>query len=88
MTDTPAKGSPEEQAAMLAWLDEVADALGLDRETGRAALGDVLALTSTIAHNRSRPAAPVTAFLIGLVAGREDAEASSLIAQIRQLAEQ
>lgn len=82
----PAKGSPEEKQAMDAWLDEVTDALGLDRAMVQATVGDVLRLTGTVAHNRSRPAAPVTSFLIGLAAGGDTDVARELIAKIGDLA--
>lgn len=86
MNSTPAKGSPEEKAAMLAWLDDVADQLGIDRDEERALVGEILQLTSTVAHDRSRPAAPVTAFLIGLAAGRAGTDPTELIAAVRKRA--
>lgn len=87
----PAKGSPEEKVAMLAWLTEVAGELDLDGSLVDATVGDVLKLTSTVAHDRSRPAAPVTAFLIGLAAGRQagpDATDEELAAAARTLVSQ
>lgn len=84
----PAKGSPEEKAAMLAWLAEVAAELDLDPSMVDATVGDVLALTGTVAHDRSRPAAPVTSFLIGLAAGRRvdsDASDADLLAAAQRL---
>jgi hypothetical protein len=86
MNSIPAKGSPEEKAAMLAWLDDVADQLGIDRDEERALVADILQLTSTDAHDRSRPAAPVTAFLIGLAAGRAGSDPAELIAAVRERA--
>lgn len=85
--NTPAKGSPEEKQAMLAWIDEVAGVLDLDRSVVDAAVGDVLKLTSSVAHNRSRPAAPVTAFLIGLAAGQQGKDPAGLLAEITALAQ-
>lgn len=67
---TPAKGSPEEMQSAHAWLDQVASELGLPDEVVRTNVKGILDLTSAVAHNRSRPAAPVTAFLVGLAAGR------------------
>ncbi|MDN6815090.1 MAG: DUF6457 domain-containing protein, partial [Corynebacterium variabile] len=84
MNSTPAKGSPEEKAAMLAWLDDVADQLGIDHDEERALVGEILQLTSTVAHDRSRPAAPVTAFLIGLAAVRAGTDPTELIAAVRE----
>lgn len=56
------------------WIDEVA------RELGIGELGDlvdpsvvqpmVLDLTRDVAHGVARPAAPITAYLLGLAAGR------------------
>jgi hypothetical protein len=67
---TPRKGSPEEMTSAHAWLSQVAEELGLPADTARRSVKDVLDLTAAVAHNRSRPAAPVTAFLIGLAAGQ------------------
>ncbi|OLT56215.1 hypothetical protein BJF89_12440 [Corynebacterium sp. CNJ-954] len=66
---SPAKGSPEEMLSAHAWLDQVASELGLPEEVVRTNIKGILDLTSAVAHNRSRPAAPVTAFLVGLAAG-------------------
>ena len=49
-------------------------------------VGEILQLTSTVAHDRSRPAAPVTAFLIGLAAGRAGTDPTELIAAVRERA--
>ncbi|WP_312977831.1 DUF6457 domain-containing protein [Corynebacterium sp.] len=67
---SPKKGSPEEMQSAHAWLDRVASELGLPDEVVRTNIKGILDLTSAVAHNRSRPAAPVTAFLVGLAAGR------------------
>lgn len=51
------------------WVDELAAALQVD-----ASLADVdvlLDLARDAAHQVARPAAPLTAFLVGLAAGRE-----------------
>jgi hypothetical protein len=64
------KDSPEEMQSAHAWLEQVAGELGLPQDAARAQVKGVLDLTSAVAHNRSRPAAPVTAFLVGLAAGR------------------
>lgn len=76
-TSMPAKGSPEEMQSAHAWLEEVAESLGIDPALQQHTVGDVLKLTSVVAHNRSRPAAPVTAFLIGLAAGQRSATADA-----------
>lgn len=51
-----------------AWIEHVCPALGID--PGTLDRDQVLDLTRDVAHNVDRPAAPLTAFLVGLVAGR------------------
>ena len=63
--------SPE-ATGMSAWVDAVAQELGLAGIGGASVVDLVLDLTSDVAHGVDRPAAPVTAFLIGLAAGRAD----------------
>lgn len=54
------------------WLAAVAKELGVAPEAVRSLVGDVLDLTAAVAHNGpSRPAAPTTAFLVGLAAGQQ-----------------
>lgn len=48
------------------WLEEAAGTLGLDKGEATALVRELLDLTKDVAHNRSRPAAPLTAFLVGL----------------------
>ncbi|MGC5617090.1 DUF6457 domain-containing protein [Georgenia sp. Z1491] len=50
------------------WLVEAADELGLDPDD--VDIDVVLDLTRDVAHDVARPAAPLTAFLLGLAAGR------------------
>jgi hypothetical protein len=58
---------------MSEWVTAVARELGLEGALDSDASVDlVLDLTSDVAHGVSRPAAPVTAFLIGVAAGRAD----------------
>ncbi|MGN6607917.1 MAG: DUF6457 domain-containing protein [Jatrophihabitans sp.] len=52
-----------------AWLYRVADELGIDPSALDQDL--LLDLTRDVAHGVSRPAAPLTAFLVGLSAGLE-----------------
>jgi hypothetical protein len=52
---------------MRTWLDAAQRELGLDLEVDTAELLD---LTRTVAHGVSRPAAPLTAFLVGYAAAR------------------
>ena len=59
--------------ALSAWIDAVGRELAFEEAVDSAAAVDtVLKLASDVAHNVSRPAAPVTAFLVGVAAGRAD----------------
>jgi hypothetical protein len=66
--------SPSSDAnALSEWVTAVARELGLEETLDSAATTDlVLDLTSDVAHGVSRPGAPVTAFLVGVAAGRAD----------------
>ncbi|NMH96759.1 DUF6457 domain-containing protein [Pseudonocardia acidicola] len=58
---------------MSEWVTAVCRELGLEGAVDTDASVDmVLDMTSDVAHGVSRPAAPVTAFLVGLAAGRAD----------------
>uniref|UniRef100_UPI0035B3E52A DUF6457 domain-containing protein n=1 Tax=Streptomyces olivochromogenes TaxID=1963 RepID=UPI0035B3E52A len=50
------------------WIDAVKEELGIDLEVDRAVLLD---LARDTAHGIARPAAPLTAFLVGYAAGLE-----------------
>lgn len=67
----PAKGSPEEITSAHAWLDAVVEELDLNHGSMRALIKDLLDLTKHVAHGPSRPAAPLTAFLVGVSVGRQ-----------------
>ena len=67
----PAKGSPDEIASARAWLAAVVDEFDLNQETIRALVKDLLDLTKHVAHGPSRPAAPLTAFLVGVSVGKQ-----------------
>ena len=59
--------------ALSEWVTAVTHELGLDEALGAGGVVDtVLDLTSDVAHHVSRPGAPVTAFLIGMAAGRAE----------------
>lgn len=59
--------------ALSEWVTAVAQELGLEGAVETTGTVDmVLDLTSDVAHGVSRPGAPVTAFLIGVAAGRAD----------------
>lgn len=49
------------------WSDELAGALGLDPAT--VDVDQILGMTGVVAHAVVRPAAPMSAFLVGLAAG-------------------
>jgi hypothetical protein len=60
-------------SALSAWVTAVARELGLEGSLDTGSSVDmVLDLTSDVAHGVSRPGAPVTAFLVGVAAGRAD----------------
>lgn len=63
------------------WMRTVSQALGLDPADVDRDL--ILDMTKQVAHNVARPAAPLTAFLVGLAAGRAGGGA----AHVRQAAE-
>ena len=59
--------------AMSEWVTAVARELGLADALETVSTVDlVLDLTSDVAHGVDRPSAPVTAFLVGVAAGRAD----------------
>jgi hypothetical protein len=69
------------------WIDELSDVLDLDAEIDE---GLVLDLAKVVAHAVERPAAPVTAYLLGLAAGRQGADpegVEALAARAQRLAE-
>lgn len=67
--------NPREMATAHQWLTSVAREFELDEEIVRRLAGPLLDLTREVAHQRSRPAAPLTAFLVGLASqGRQDAD--------------
>ncbi|OLT06929.1 hypothetical protein BJF90_15130 [Pseudonocardia sp. CNS-004] len=55
---------------MSEWVAAVVEELGIEASVGGEVVDMVLDLTSDVAHGVSRPGAPVTAFLVGLAAGR------------------
>jgi hypothetical protein len=74
-------------AALDDWTAAVCTALGLDRDAIDTAL--ILDLARDVAHGVARPAAPLSAFLVGLAAGRatgSHADAESAAARVTELA--
>ncbi|WP_244930805.1 DUF6457 domain-containing protein [Nocardioides sp. W7] len=71
------------------WIDELSDVLDLDPEV-EIDEGLVLDLARVVAHAVERPAAPVTAYLLGLAAGAQGAKPAlveKLAARAQALAE-
>ena len=69
------------------WIDELSDVLDVEAEVDEAL---VLDLARTAAHNVTRPAAPITTFLLGVAVGSRGAdpeELESLAARAQALAE-
>ena len=67
------------------WLDEVADALGVDRDVmERNAL---LGLTRDVAHGVERKAAPLSVFLVGYAAGAAGADRDGVVTLVEQVRE-
>ncbi|HSP39064.1 MAG TPA: DUF6457 domain-containing protein [Frankiaceae bacterium] len=66
------------------WVADVIAALGLDPAGYDRDL--LLDLTRDVAHGVARPAAPLTAYLAGLAAGRDGGDRSALEAAVRQIA--
>ncbi|UZN05084.1 DUF6457 domain-containing protein [Cellulomonas sp. S1-8] len=56
--------------ALQDWTGQVAPALGVDPGLLAATADDVLDMVREVAHGVARPAAPLTAYLVGLAAGR------------------
>jgi hypothetical protein len=63
----------DDAQALTDWVTAVGRELGLeDALEGTGLVDTVLDLTSDVAHGVSRPGAPVTAFLVGVAAGRAE----------------
>ena len=74
-------------SAMDDWVAEVCRDLGLDLADQDTTVNQVLDLTAHVAHGVARPAAPVTAFLIGLAAGASARGDESVDAAVARLCE-
>ncbi|KPM57145.1 molybdopterin-guanine dinucleotide biosynthesis protein MobA [Frankia sp. R43] len=68
------------EAVLDEWMARVMPALGLAPDSVDATL--VLDLTRDVAHGVARPAAPLTAFLVGLAAGRAGGDSSAVRAAV------
>lgn len=67
------------------WLREAAKELDVDYEILQPRINDLLDLTKHVAHGPSRPAAPLTAFLVGVSAGQVGAGADAKVSADRAL---
>lgn len=56
---------------MYEWLGTVCEEFDIDKELLHAVVPQLLDLTRDVAHGPSRPAAPMTAFLLGVAATRQ-----------------
>lgn len=69
------------------WLQAAAAELNVDPEVLGPVITELLDLTRDVAHGPSRPAAPLTAFMVGLSAGAylpADAQRETSIEAIRE----
>lgn len=65
-----AQGEAEKMHRMYEWLVQVCSELGLEPKLLDAVVPHLLDLTRDVAHGPSKPAAPMTAFLIGVAAAQ------------------
>ncbi|OFN74301.1 molybdopterin-guanine dinucleotide biosynthesis protein MobA [Corynebacterium sp. HMSC070E08] len=65
------------------WLQEAAELLDVSPTDATALVTELLDLTKDVAHTQSRPAAPLTAYLVGL-ASKDTAEARAHIATLQK----
>lgn len=75
----------------LKWLDAVSTELGVEPAVIQEMMTELLDLTRDVAHGPSRPAAPLTAFLVGLASGRalgHDAGQDAVVDKTREHIEQ
>ncbi|WP_018504665.1 DUF6457 domain-containing protein [Parafrankia discariae] len=77
---TAGTGAPPLGDALAEWVSRAGAALGLAPGSVDATL--VLDLTRDVAHQVARPAAPLTAFLVGLAAGRGGGSAADVRAAV------
>ena len=68
------------------WIEQVVDALVLDR--GLLDRDAILDLTKDVAHRVARPAAPLTAYLVGLAVGAGAGSPEQIAQRVRRLTEQ
>lgn len=69
--------------AMQEWTGQVAATLGVDPALVAQTQDDVLDMVRDVAHGVLRPAAPLTAFVVGLAAGRAQADGADAATAVR-----
>lgn len=73
-------------SALDEWVAEASAALGIETDTSATAV--ILDLARDVAHDVARPAAPVTAYLLGLAVGRAGGDTDAALAELsRRLTE-
>ncbi len=70
--------------ALQRWMDDVVPALGVDADLVSATTDDVLDMVKDVAHGVVRPGAPLTAYLVGLAAGRAAAQGQDPAEAVRE----
>lgn len=78
----------QKMIAMDAWLDEVCEALDVDRTLLAEVSPAILEMVGQIAHGPSRPGGPMTAMAIGLAIADQDDPVAAVhraIAQVEEL---
>lgn len=80
-----AEMDPAEQARLEGWLSDVAAELGVTDLWHPQERDRLLEMVGKVAHGVSRPGAPLTAFLVGLAAGRHGGSAPSYVDQVVDL---
>lgn len=76
--------SPQDGSELDAWLHQICAALDVPEDVDRTA---VLDLARDVAHGVARPAAPLTAYLVGVAVGRGADPAAAIDVVRRQVAE-
>lgn len=74
----------DERVTLAQWWEHAAAALGIADQVPADLVTPVLDLTRDVAHGVSRPAAPLTAFLVGVAVGqgRDPADAVAAVSAL------
>ncbi len=81
------RDDPQKMAEMARWLEAVSAELDLDEDFITVHQGPLLRLIGKVAHGPSRPAAPLTAFLVGYAAASKGRNPDELVALLETRAE-